>query len=422
MSARRAQADKIGRRASGTRTFRRRVMSFAVVVVLAGCASIPDGTEAAPSSESAVAPAAAASPSAAAAPGAGPDPFPTSEFADIDEGRVPDAVAAKFQATLADMAGGGGMTATVMTADGTWSGAAGTADGVHDMAVDSQFGIASGTKPIIAAQVMQLVEAGDVSLDAPATDYLPSDFTFDTNGATIRQLLSHRSGIPDWYGAMEERFAKDRKRVWELDEVLAIVGPARRPVGSFEYADTNYNLLGLVIEHVRRRPLVDVLRDGVLSVEGTERLIYQPDEAPTAPMAMPRGESRKALEQGAGYLPAISDTIDGAAGGMASDSISFARWLRAFCAGEIVSEASLTEMSAFYDNAEAGLPIDYGLGLFNPAQRASVEAVGHLGANFGYKSSAGCLTEGHAIFVVLTNHDLDSFDLATPLVRAAISD
>ena len=54
-----------------------------------------------------------------------------------------------------------------MTPDGTWSGAAGKADGVHDMQPDSQFGIASGTKPIIAAQVMQLVEAGEVSLDAP---------------------------------------------------------------------------------------------------------------------------------------------------------------------------------------------------------------------------------------------------------------
>ena len=94
------------------------------------------------------------------------------------------------------MAPGGGIAATVMTSEGTWSGAAGTADGMHDLEIDSQVGIASGTKPIIAAQGMQLVEAGDISLDAPATDYLPADFTFDANGATVRQLLSHRSGIP----------------------------------------------------------------------------------------------------------------------------------------------------------------------------------------------------------------------------------
>jgi D-alanyl-D-alanine carboxypeptidase len=343
-------------------------------------------------------------------------PFPAAAFAALSDDPVAEDGAAKFQATLDGMAPGGGIAATVMTSEGTWSGAAGTADGMHDLEIDSQFGIASGTKPIIAAQVMQLVEAGDISLDAPATDYLPADFTFDANGATVRQLLSHRSGIPDWYD--EERFAADRSRVWELDEILALVPAARRPVGAFAYADTNYNLLGLVIEHVRQRPLVDVLHDGVLRVEGTERLIYQPDEAPTDPMAMPRGESRDALKQGGGYLPSISDTIDGAAGGMASDSLSLARWWRALCAGDIVSQASMTEMSKFYDNVD----IDYGLGLMNPAQRASVQAVGHLGANFGYKSSAGCLTEDHVVFVVLTNQDLDSFGLATPLVRAALSD
>ncbi|HSK94778.1 MAG TPA: serine hydrolase domain-containing protein [Candidatus Angelobacter sp.] len=319
------------------------------------------------------------------------------------------------------MADGGGITAAVMTPDGTWSGAFGTADGVHDVSVDSQFGIASGTKPIVAAQVMQLVEAGEISLDAPATDYLPTDFTFDTNGATIRQLLSHRSGIPDWYSdAVEEQVMTDRSRRWEIDEVLALVPAARRPVGvAHEYADTNYTLLGLVIEHVRKRPQVEVLRDGVLRVEGTERLIYQPDEAPTDPMAMPRGESPDALEQGGGYLPSISEASTcGPACAMASDSISLAHWWRAFCAGEIVSEASLTDMSTFYDNVD----VDYGLGLFNPAQRASVKAVGHLGANFGYKSSAGCLTEDPLIFVVLTNQDLDSFALATPLLMAALSD
>ena len=134
-------------------------------------------------------------------------------------------------------------------------------------------------------------------------------------------------------------------------------------------------------------------------------------------MAMPRGESPDALEQGGRYLPSMSDaTSAGPAGAMASDSISLARWWRAFCAGEIVSEASLTEMSTFYDNVD----VDYGLGLFNPAE-VYAHGVGHMGANFGYNSWAGCLTEDHVIFVVLTNRDLDSFDLATPLVRAALS-
>ena len=110
---------------------------------------------------------------------------------------------------------GAGMSATVMTADGTWSGATGYADDVRDVRVDSQFGIASVTKSVIAAQVMQMVEAGELSLDALASDYLPANFDFDTNGATIRQLLDMHAGIPDWYSDdMEERMATHRRRDW----------------------------------------------------------------------------------------------------------------------------------------------------------------------------------------------------------------
>lgn len=69
------------------------------------------------------------------------------------------------------MAGDGGMTATVMSPDGTWSGAAGTADGVRGMRVDDQFFIASITKSFVAAQVMQMVEAGELSLDDLAADH-----------------------------------------------------------------------------------------------------------------------------------------------------------------------------------------------------------------------------------------------------------
>ena len=397
-----------------------------VIGIVAGCGSSGSaaspgmaGTPGAPTPEATV-----ASPSVqatAAATGA-PTAFPTAAFAVLSDDPVPEAVAAKLNAALADIASGGAVAATVMTPEGPWSGAVGTADGVDDLQIDSQFGIASGTKPVVAAQVMQLVEAGEVSLDAPATEYLPADLSFDTNGATIRQLLSHRSGIPDWYSdAMEARMAADRSRPWKVDEVLALAGAARRPVGAFEYADTNYSLLGLVIEHVRNRPLGDVLREGVLRVDGTERLIYQPHEAPTDPMAMPMGESRDALQLGGGYLPSISDASSaGPAGAIASDSISLARWWRAFCAGQIVSEASLQQMSTFYENGD----IDYGLGLFNPLYaRGFAQAVGHLGANFGYKSSSGCLPEDHVVFVVLTNQvALASQDLAAPLVTAALSD
>jgi D-alanyl-D-alanine carboxypeptidase len=315
------------------------------------------------------------------------------------------------------------MSATVMTADGTWSGTTGKADGVRDLQVDDQFAIASITKSVVAAQVMLMIEAGELALDDLVADHLPGDLQFDTNKATIRHLLGHRSGIPDYYelGPLEKIDA-DAQRVWTPAELLPLVPTTRNPPGKrFAYAETNYLLLKLVIEHLRARPLAEVARDGALASDGLERLVYQPEEFPTEPMAMPAGASHDVLETRGGYLPSLANaSAYQASGGIASDSLSLARWWRAFCAGEIVSQASLTAMSTFEPAEHIG---SYGLGLYNPAN-GYAPAMGHTGQLPGYMSWAACLPEDEAVIVVLTNHEVDdghwafSHGLARPLVDA----
>lgn len=403
-------------------THRGLVSAFTLVVALAGCAPTPAATDptasVAPSAtpvalvEPSVAPVASASPSAPAAA------FPTAAFAGISEQPVSEEKASQLQAILSDMAGGAGMAATVMSADGTWSGATGKADGVRDLRVDDQFAIASVTKSVVAAQVMQMVEAGELALDDPAADHLPPDLDFDANGATIRQLLGHRSGLPGYDPALfdpalQESPSADLQRVWTPAEMLGLVLADRNPPGkAFEYNNTNYLLLGLVIEQVRGRPIAEVLRKGALSIDGVERLIYQPGEKPTEPMAMPFGMSTDVLEQGGGYLPSLAGaSVDGPAAAMASDSPSLARWWRAFCAGEVVAVATLTEMTTMHDG--------YGLGLYEPDPPGTV---GHGGEHVGYVSLAGCLPEQGAVVVVLSNHVVDISAVAGPLVQAVLSE
>src|SRR5688572_10305256 len=163
------------------RTNRRGLMPLAVVVALAACAPIPGATDATPSSDSSVAPSSstesiapaetAGAASATADPTEQPAAFPMAAFAAISEEPVTEESAAQFQAALEDAAAreemgeGGGMTATVMTADGTWSGMVGKADDARDLRVDDQFAIASITKSIVAAQAMSMVEAGELGLD-----------------------------------------------------------------------------------------------------------------------------------------------------------------------------------------------------------------------------------------------------------------
>jgi D-alanyl-D-alanine carboxypeptidase len=372
----------------------------------------------------------AESAAAASATGAPTEPasaFPVAVFAAIPEDPLPAGLAAELQAALAlhDVTGGGGMSATVMTAEGAWSGTTGKADGVRDVGVDDQFAIASITKSVVAAQVMLMVEAGELGLDDLVADHVPADLRFDTNAATIRDLLGHRSGIPDYYDLLDEHAGGPQtefQRVWTPTEILAALPTERTPSGStFAYAETNFLLLSLVIEHVRGRPLADVLRDGGLAVDGLQRLVYQPDQRPTEPMAMPAGASSAVLEIRGGYLPSLAAaTAYHASGAIASDARSLARWWRALCAGEIVSQASLTEMSTFEPAAYLG---SYGLGVYNPAN-GYAEGFGHTGQLPGYMSWAACLPKDGAVIVVLTNHEVVdghlafSHGLARPLVNA----
>jgi CubicO group peptidase (beta-lactamase class C family) len=277
--------------------------------------------------------------------------------------------------------------------------------------IEDQFSIASTTKTVTAAQVMQLVEAGELGLDDLAADHLPADLDFDTNGATIRHLLGHRSGIPDYGEAVGPQFEADPLRFWPPAELLAEIPVDRTTAGeAFEYGNVNYVLLGLVVEEVTGRPFAEVLRDGVLSIDGVERLIYQPDEIPTEPIAIENGQSTAWFESVGGFLPSYALTSDGPAAAMASDSVSLGRWWRALCAGEIVSQASLTAM----------LPTDdgYGLGLYRPDPPGTV---GHGGVDLGGVSLAGCLPGDGVVVTVLVNRNVDISAVAGPLVDAVRS-
>ena len=289
------------------------------------------------------------------------------------------------------------------------------------MVPHDQMSIAHITQTVVAAQVMELVEAGELSLDDLAADRLPPGLGFDTNGATIADLLSHRSGLADTlFGPGQwESLTTDPLHAWTIEEELATVGRKRTPAGqSWEFVGTNYLLLGLIIEQVTGRSVAEVLRSGVLAGDGYERLIFQPDERPTEPMAMPSGAAADTFDEVGGSLPSLARvTAENAEANMASDAPSLARWWRALCAGEVVSAASLDEMTDFGERPEYGLGIwdrrsEYGYGS---------GALGHVGlADEGYRTAALCFQDPGIVVVVLANaeeHDVDT--TAGLLVRAA---
>ena len=420
------------------RTRRGRLSALTLVIWLAGCAATPSGPASHASVGPSAAPVAFASPRATPSPRATASPrrsaaasasvpahFPTERFAALGDEPVSDASAAKLQTALDTSSHGDGVTATLITPAGTWSGATGKASAERAMVPDAQMSIASITKTLVAAQVMQLIEAGQLGLHDLAADRLPPDLQFDTNGATIEDLLSMRSGIPEYFPVDDDEFlqvlTRDRLHIFTTKEKLATVASERGRVGpdrEWEYIGTNYLLLGLILERLTGRSVAQVLRSGVLRGHGYERLIFQPDERPTDPMAMPSGASDDTFDAGGGYLPSLANaTMFTSEGAMASDAQSLARWFRNLCAGQVVSQTSLDEMTDLVKRPE------YGLGIWDRRSEygAASGALGHSGlAREGYRTSAFCFKDPGLVVVVLANaadHDVET--TAGNLWRAA---
>lgn len=370
------------------------------------------------------------SPSASSS--AAPVTYTLGHFPAVPTGSLSTTTAAGLQALLdaAVRHGLPGVTATVLVAgDGTWSGAAGTADGVHPVEARSQFAIASITKTFLAAEVMHLSEEGLLRLSDPVSEHLPPSFHFDANGVSIENLLSMESGIPD--PALDETayslFAADPLKSWTAQEVLASVPVDRATPGDhFVYEDSNYMLLGLVIEQTTGMSVAKALRSYLLADPRLASMVYQPEERPEGPLALPflGGQVRPNIVQvGGGYLPTKAEaSMPSGSGGMASDSGALALWGYLLFGSQLLSEQSLVAMTDFgtgptYDR--------YGLGVYDQTDLANgfgTQSVGNGGwDNGGYSSVVAALPSKGIVISVMTNTSGDPITLVVPVAQSLAS-
>ena len=325
-----------------------------------------------------------------------------------------------------------GVTATVLVAGhGAWSGAAGTTEGVHQVKVSSQFGIASITKTVIAAEIMRLSEQGLLRLSDPVSAHLPPNFHFDTNGATIENLLSMESGIPDPVFTPPTQGGAGLRRERTPQEVLASVPTYRSTPGdSFVYGDANYMLLGLVIAKTTGTSVAAALRSHILADPRLSSLVYQPEERPKGPLAYRSSEGRfdrTSSRPAAATCRARQEPAREWSGCMASDSGALALWTYLLFGRHLLSEPSLLAMTDFAKND----PHDhYGLGVFdvNPDLIAAVggtgfgvQAIGNGGwEDGGYSSTTAVLPSKGVVISVLTNTAGDPRSLVLPLAAEAL--
>jgi CubicO group peptidase (beta-lactamase class C family) len=287
-----------------------------------------------------------------------------------------------------------------------FEGAAGVLERDGDpIAVDTGFEVASVTKTFTAVLVMTFVEDGDLALDdtyvaawgadAP-TDLLVIDGVDRTAEITLRQLLGHTSGLPDYWtdgpfvapdvNAFVVDFDADPDRFWTPEEILAYV-PGLDPIGppgaQYHYGDTGYVMLGMLVERIAGEPYDAVLRARILDPIG------MPDTYLTYHEDAPRGlvESHR-YEADYDLFHVTRQSADWAGGGLASSTVDLERFMLALVDGEILHDPqSWTAMTTWTPVGEDG--VWYGLGLFRVETGIRGDIIGHdgYGNSFMYWAS-----------------------------------
>jgi len=304
-----------------------------------------------------------------------------------------------------------GVTMTIRTGDARWwSGAAGLSDMTTGEAMEPWMGfrVGSNTKPYVATLVMMLWDEELLDLDGSLADYLPEYPQWSE--VTIRQLLNMRSGIHDYLTDMDFILG-GLMDPDSLDDPLLLVDfvadmPYDFPPGTQgAYCNTNYVLLGLLVERLTGQDFVAVLNERIIEPLGLE--VTRLDETPDPDEGLAHGYMDLGIVAFAfGIPPAALDFIPSdwfmegqlvdatyvfppmtswSAGSLISSSEDMVIFMRALLRGELVSAAALSEMKLENDITLLGDQVPYGLGLqFRDTPYGMTW--GHGGLNFGYQA------------------------------------
>ncbi|MEM1423665.1 MAG: serine hydrolase domain-containing protein, partial [Planctomycetota bacterium] len=276
------------------------------------------------------------------------------------------------------------------------------------LTTDHAFRVASLSKPVVATVLLQLVDEGAVSLDDPVSQYIEGVPAGDE--ITLRMLAQHTSGLRNYIAipAVRAAFAAQPHRAWTRDELLRFAfdfGPHFRPdEDGWMYSNTNYLLLGEVIEQVEGAPLGSVIDKRICVPLGLADTYYSTD--PAMPSLHARGYQmgdQTGPKYWVGEGEVAWDETDAspsmwhAAGAMVSTLDDVRRLLGAVVEGELVSERAHAEQTSWRETGYTS-GYRYGLGLVNYRG-----GIGHNGMVPGYQATAAHDPDRDVTVVVLAN-------------------
>ncbi|MFC9594231.1 serine hydrolase domain-containing protein [Streptomyces sp. NPDC056944] len=282
--------------------------------------------------------------------------------------------------------------------------------GVGDLAtgakvpVDGQVRIGSNTKTFTAVVALQLVGEGRIGLDATVDTYLPGLVRgegIDGRRITVRQLLQHTSGLPEYGGHISDDEIK--VRYYDPRDLvdIALKYPAEfEPGARWSYSNTNYVLAGLIIQKVTGRPLAEEIDRRVVRPLALRHTYFPAPGDRSLREPHPKGYRVTAAGEPLREYTEIDPSAGWAAGQMISTNSDLNRFFTALLGGRLLPPAQLAQMRTTVPVADTGA--HYGLGLMSRPLSCGGVYWGHGGDIVGYETRGGVTDDGRAANIAVT--------------------
>jgi D-alanyl-D-alanine carboxypeptidase len=339
------------------------------------------------------------------------------------------------QALVAGIAMGiPGISAAIGVGDSVvWAGTAGYNDVLRKIALEihDRFGVGSITKTFVARVILQLVAEGKLDLDKTPQDYLDLEIVRsvpNTGTATLRHLLNHQSGIPTWE-FQEDWIRKGRGAdmelgyVWGKTETLEyctadLLPPTGEPGQRYSYSNTNYTILGLIIEAVTGNDAAAEIRSRLLEPLGLENTFLESfEEVPGGYVhhyhyATPVFEDVAGVHRGFPEIrPYLVESTAGnlspewTAGGIVASASDLVRWAQELRDGKLLTPEMHREALTYYPPEESrNSRNQYLQGISRTEQYYEGHArLGHGGGTLGFSAAMYWFENTDVVMVLLTN-------------------
>ncbi|MGN6401821.1 MAG: serine hydrolase domain-containing protein [Flavisolibacter sp.] len=272
--------------------------------------------------------------------------------------------------------------------------------GFHDLRqkdslnADVPFQIASTSKTLTSAAILKLIQEGKLTLNDPVTKFFPQ---FPYTAVTVKMLLDHRSGLPNYLNYMD-RSPWPRKQLASNTDVLNTLinwhpNQAYQPDRHFNYCNTNYVLLALIIEKASGLSYPEYMKQNFFVPLGMTNTFVHTMKDSLVTQSYQRNGALWTL-----------DFSDGPYGdkNIYSTPRDLLKWDQALYEGKIIGQPMLDSAFTPYSNEKPGIH-NYGLGWRMLLLPNGKKVVYHNGHWHGFNSAFARLTDENATIIILSN-------------------